>query len=295
VSSVAVRMSFVTHVCQPPVRAHQSWRQRKQHALAAIERRDYDPIRTLIAEVTGLENVHLAFGRAPHTVAPAGARPRGVVNFDPSFGLAGRTYNGPERAEPVGDIAEPVFVIGRDALGSPETLRATVAHEARHAHLHRRVIALIEDWRESGAKPAFHSWLRKRRATVPKEVYWAAEGVAGGSGGVDTELFTSVETVVDLLHHAEPAALADPASKEAVDLVMNLQAFVGAHLTAGSAPAAAVLARLKAAIRAAAPDRLKALCAILRRYPAALHQPYADRFRPAIDALAADIKTAAGC
>jgi hypothetical protein len=296
VSSIAIRMDFVKHVAQPPPDHNLPWWMRKNVALANAREGRFDAVRQLVVEATGIEDVNVAVGRAPHVDAPARAKPGDrVVNVDPSFGLSGRTYNGPDRAEPVGDLPQPVAVIGTSAFGSPELLRSTVAHELRHAHHDLQVVRLIEQWREAGAKPGFHSWLEKHKAKVPSEIYWVAQGLAGGSGGADTELFASLESAIDLLYQAEPAALGDPDSKESIQLLMHLQAMAEAYVTAGDAPAAAGSARLAQAVTAARPVRRTALCAILAKHPRAITLRMDERFKAKANVLVARLEAAAGC
>jgi hypothetical protein len=119
-------------------------------------------------------------GLVPHTKPYPRAR-SGVVNFDPTAPFDGRTFNRPERAERQGDLPAPAFVIGPAVLTSPELLRTTVEHEARHAHHHSEVIKLIKEWRQSGVKRDFHDWLEKHKSKIPKEIYWVATKRSGES------------------------------------------------------------------------------------------------------------------
>jgi hypothetical protein len=240
VSDSAQRWPIVRHVCQPPARSQQTWASRRDAALSAIRKHNYEPAEELIREVAGAE-VKIVSGEPPnYTAVPKGASTQpGVVNFDPSFPGGGRTVSpAPDRAEQMIPLFPPVFFIGYGALGSPETLRAAVEHEARHVYHEREVIKLIEAWRVDVAKQTtkprpkkpsdFHAWLEARKQKVPKEIYWFAKARVGKERterapavvGTDapTHFFADQDIVTALLHHSPPEALRNKNSPESLDL-----------------------------------------------------------------------------
>jgi hypothetical protein len=278
VPDAAVRSSIVKHVCQAPTPSRQSWTDRKNDALAAIKKGNYQPIKDLITETTGIE-ANVVGGLVPHTKPYPRAR-SGVVNFDPTAPFDGRTFNRPERAERQGDLPAPAFVIGPAVLTSPELLRTTVEHEARHAHHHSEVIKLIKEWRQSGVKRDFHDWLEKHKSKIPKEIYWVATKQIGrertkrapavASSGEETEFFSVLDSLTNLVHYLPLERLLDLNSAEVGgSMIPQLQDLAATYVKVDPIPAAAGMDQLKRSLDALTePKRRQAFCRMIERLPA---------------------------
>lgn len=191
-----------------------SWSNRvKQARQMAIDHKD-EPLKKLFTEATGLSSSEVKILRRPPLIddKPPPNADSGKVNlglFEFSY-FKGIIHGTPDEAKEQGDLTSPYMVIGWNAWEgeSPEPLRATVAHEARHIRQGQQIADLITEWRDSLKKRKkkidFYMWLieRHRKGKIPDELYWVAKTSVAhpGQGGVTVEGGTAVS---ELLAHAE--------------------------------------------------------------------------------------------